>query len=85
MSRHLRERHRTLREAEVFLQDVPRAGTFRVAVKGFAMFELVDGSWTFRSDLVREVARVRPRAKGVRHSSLTAPVRSTGKEEATPL
>jgi radical SAM superfamily enzyme YgiQ (UPF0313 family) len=32
MSRHLRERHRTLREAEVFLQDVPREGSFRVAV-----------------------------------------------------
>src|SRR5260221_8998777 len=32
MSRHLREHHRTLREAEVFLQDVPREGSFRVAV-----------------------------------------------------
>ena len=32
MSRHLRERHRTLREAEVFLQDVPREGSFRVAI-----------------------------------------------------
>jgi radical SAM superfamily enzyme YgiQ (UPF0313 family) len=32
MSRHLRERHRSLREAEVFLQDVPREGSFRVAI-----------------------------------------------------
>jgi radical SAM superfamily enzyme YgiQ (UPF0313 family) len=32
MSRHLHDRHRTLREAEVFLQDVPREGSFRVAI-----------------------------------------------------
>ena len=32
MSRRLQERHRTLREAEVFLEDVPRAGSFRVAL-----------------------------------------------------
>ncbi len=32
MSRRLQERHRTLREAEVFLQDVPRHGSFRVAL-----------------------------------------------------
>ena len=32
MSRRLHERHRTLREAEVYLQDVPRAGSFRVAL-----------------------------------------------------
>jgi radical SAM superfamily enzyme YgiQ (UPF0313 family) len=32
MSRRLQERHRSLREAEVFLEDVPRAGSFRVAL-----------------------------------------------------
>jgi len=32
MSRRLSERHRTLRESEVFLQDVPRQGSFRVAL-----------------------------------------------------
>jgi radical SAM superfamily enzyme YgiQ (UPF0313 family) len=32
MSRRLRERHRRLREAEVFLEDVPREGSFRVAL-----------------------------------------------------
>jgi len=32
MSRRLHERHRSLREAEVFLEDVPRAGSFRVAL-----------------------------------------------------
>jgi radical SAM superfamily enzyme YgiQ (UPF0313 family) len=32
MSRRLAERHRRLREAEVFLEDVPRAGSFRVAL-----------------------------------------------------
>ena len=32
MSRRLQERHRALREAEVFLEDVPRAGSFRVAL-----------------------------------------------------
>jgi len=32
MSRLLLERHRRLREAEVFLEDVPRSGSFRVAL-----------------------------------------------------
>jgi radical SAM superfamily enzyme YgiQ (UPF0313 family) len=32
MSRRLQERHRRLREAEVFLEDVPRRGSFRVAL-----------------------------------------------------
>jgi radical SAM superfamily enzyme YgiQ (UPF0313 family) len=32
VSRHLREHHRFLREAEVYLQDVPRLGSFRVAL-----------------------------------------------------
>ena len=32
MSRRLQERHRRLREAEVFLEDVPRQGSFRVAL-----------------------------------------------------
>jgi radical SAM superfamily enzyme YgiQ (UPF0313 family) len=32
MSRLLQERHQRLREAEVFLEDVPRAGSFRVAL-----------------------------------------------------
>jgi radical SAM superfamily enzyme YgiQ (UPF0313 family) len=32
MSRRLLERHRSLREAEVWLEDVPRAGSFRVAL-----------------------------------------------------
>ena len=32
MSRRLHERHRSLREAEVWLEDVPRRGTFRVAL-----------------------------------------------------
>jgi len=32
MSRRLQERHRRLREAEVWLEDVPRAGSFRVAL-----------------------------------------------------
>jgi radical SAM superfamily enzyme YgiQ (UPF0313 family) len=32
MDRRLREHHRTLREAEVWLKDVPRAGSFRVAL-----------------------------------------------------
>ena len=32
MSRRLQERHRSLREAEVWLEDVPRHGSFRVAL-----------------------------------------------------
>ncbi len=32
MSRKLQERHRRLREAEVWLEDVPRSGSFRVAL-----------------------------------------------------
>src|SRR4030042_2190072 len=32
MPRRLQEPHRSLREAEVFLEDVPRAGSFRVAL-----------------------------------------------------
>ncbi len=32
MSRQLEERHRRLREAEVYLEDVPREGSFRVAL-----------------------------------------------------
>src|SRR3990172_1032285 len=32
MSRRLQERHSRLREAEVFLEDVPRHGSFRVAL-----------------------------------------------------
>ena len=32
MSRRLQERHRRLREAEVFLEDVPRQGSFRIAL-----------------------------------------------------
>ena len=32
MSRRLHEHHRTLREAEVWLRDVPRTGSFRVAL-----------------------------------------------------
>ena len=32
MSKRLHEHHRTLREAEVWLRDVPRAGSFRVAL-----------------------------------------------------
>jgi radical SAM superfamily enzyme YgiQ (UPF0313 family) len=32
MSRRLRERHRELREAEVYLREVPQAGSFRVAL-----------------------------------------------------
>src|SRR3990172_2924979 len=32
MSRRLQERHSRLREAEVFLEDVPRRGSFRVAL-----------------------------------------------------
>ncbi len=32
MSRRLEERHRRLREAEVYLEDVPRKGSFRVAL-----------------------------------------------------
>jgi len=32
MTRHLQERHRSLREAEVWLEDVPRTGSFRVAL-----------------------------------------------------
>jgi radical SAM superfamily enzyme YgiQ (UPF0313 family) len=32
LSRRLQERHRFLREAEVFLEDVPRTGSFRVAL-----------------------------------------------------
>ena len=32
MPRRLSEHHRTLRESEVFLQDVTRAGSFRVAL-----------------------------------------------------
>jgi radical SAM superfamily enzyme YgiQ (UPF0313 family) len=32
MSRNIQERHRVLREAEVFLEDVPRSGSFRVAL-----------------------------------------------------
>ncbi|HVO11641.1 MAG TPA: radical SAM protein [Vicinamibacteria bacterium] len=32
MSRRLQERHRSLREAEVWLEDVPRRGSFRVAL-----------------------------------------------------
>src|SRR5512137_2224770 len=32
MSPRLQERHRTLREAEVWLEDVPRTGSFRVAL-----------------------------------------------------
>jgi radical SAM superfamily enzyme YgiQ (UPF0313 family) len=32
MNRRLREHHRSLREAEVWLKDVPRAGSFRVAL-----------------------------------------------------
>ena len=32
MSRLLQERHRRLREAEVFLEDVPRQGSFRIAL-----------------------------------------------------
>src|SRR5512141_31948 len=32
MPRTLRERHRSLREAEVWLEDVPREGSFRVAL-----------------------------------------------------
>ena len=32
MSRKLDERHRSLREAEVWLEDLPRTGSFRVAL-----------------------------------------------------
>jgi radical SAM superfamily enzyme YgiQ (UPF0313 family) len=32
MSRHLNERHQSLREAEVFLEDLPLSGSFRVAL-----------------------------------------------------